>query len=160
MPATYEPIATTSPTGSGQVTFSSIPSTYTDIALILSLNPSGTDNMAIRFNNDSASNYSLTRLIGNGSSASSTSVTNSTYPIVQSGLYASGYPAFFKFDIFGYAGSTNKTFLSSALVDKNGSGEITNCVGLWRSTSAINRIDLFGSFGNGTTVTIYGIKAA
>ena len=160
MPATYEPIATTNPSGVNQVTFSSIPSTYTDIVCILSLNPSGGDNMAIRFNNDSASNYSLTRLVGNGSAASSTNATNSTYPVVMSSIYDAGVPVLFKFDIFSYSGSTNKTFLSSASVDKNGSGEQTNCVGLWRSTSAINRIDLFGSFGNGTTVTIYGIKAA
>jgi hypothetical protein len=160
MPVTYEPIATASPTGGATVTFSSIPSTYTDIVLILSLNPGGNDNMAIRFNNDSTALYSLTRLSGNGSSASSTSVTNSTYPIVQSGLYEAGYTALFKFDIFSYAGSTFKTFTSSAVVSKNGSGEVTPCVGLWRSTAAINRIDLYGSFGNGTTVTIYGIKAA
>jgi hypothetical protein len=159
MALTYEPIATTTTSGGAQVTFSSIPSTYTDIVLILSINPGGNDNMAIRFNNDATALYSLIRLIGNSSSATFSFVNNSTYPIVQSGLYESGYPAFFKFDIFSYAGSTNKSFISSAYVNKGGTGEITNCVGLYRSTSAINRIDLFGSFGN-STVTIYGVKAA
>jgi hypothetical protein len=159
MAVTYEPIATTTTSGGGQVTFSSIPSTYTDIVLIFGMNPGGNDNLGIRFNNDSTALYSLTRLSGNGTSASSTSVANSTYPIVQSGLYEAGYTALFKFDIFNYAGSTFKTFTSSAVVSKNGSGEVTTCVGLWRSTAAINRIDLYGSIGN-STVTIYGIKAA
>jgi len=160
MPSTYEPISTTNPSGVAQVTFSSIPSTYTDIVCILSLNPSGADNMAIRFNNDSGTNYSLIRLSGNGTTASAGASTNSSYPVVMAGTYDGGVPAFFKFDIFSYSGSTYKTLLSSASVDKNGSGTQANCSVTWRSTSAINRIDLFGSFGNGTTVTLYGIKAA
>lgn len=160
MPTTYEPIATSSPGTVGQVTFSSISSAYTDLVVIVSINPGAQDQLAIRFNNDSSVNYSLTRITGNGSTASSTRVSDSTYPIVMDSTYSAGFPCSFKIDIFNYAGNKFKTFLSSASVNKNGSGEQTNCVGLWRSTSAINRIDLYGSFTNGTRVTLYGILRA
>jgi hypothetical protein len=66
-------------------------------------------------------------------------------------------------DIFSYAGSTFKTTLYTASGDKNGSGAVERGVALYRSTSAINRVDLFGWTGNlatGTTATLYGIKNA
>ena len=91
--STYTPIATTTGTGSsGTITFTSIPSTYTDLRIILN----GTETNAtlyefdMRYNNDSGNNYSLT----------------------------------------------------------------------WRSTSAINRIDLtpIGSFVQYSQAALYGIK--
>jgi hypothetical protein len=66
-------------------------------------------------------------------------------------------------DIFSYAGSTLKSSLSNSSEDKNGSGSVRAAVHLWRSTAAINRLDLFvfgAQFNVGTTVTLYGIKAA
>jgi len=60
-----------------------------------------------------------------------------------------------------YAGSTNKTVLSEAANDKNGSGIVNRLVGLWRNTSAITSIT--GTTFAGTltgTATLYGIKAA
>jgi hypothetical protein len=160
MATTYEPIATSSPTSGSTVTFSSISSSYTDLVCIATINPAGADNFALRFNNDATAIYSLSRLIGNGSAMSSTVTTNSSYPILMDGTFGS-YPAFLKIDIFNYSSaSVAKTFLSTASVDQNGSGQITTSCGRWNSTAAINRLDIFASFANGSVITLYGIKAA
>ena len=81
MALTYDPIATTTISGSSTntYTFSSIPSTYTDLVLAFA-NFQGTTNysFALRFNGDSGSNYSYTVLEGNGTSASSGTSTSTT----------------------------------------------------------------------------------
>lgn len=165
MPATYDSIATTT-LGSAAATidFNSIPGSYTDLRLILVMTAStSAQNLNIRYNSDSATNYSLTRLSGEGSAASSGRTGN------QAQLYggpAGTYtttPQFYAFDIFSYAGSTNKTTLWQASEDNNGSGWVDVRVGLWRNTTAINSINLFlsgGNFNAGTTATLYGILRA
>jgi hypothetical protein len=68
-------------------------------------------------------------------------------------------------DLFSYAGSTNKTILTTTSTDKNGSGGVGRIVSLWRSTSAITGITItdggagFG-WASGTTATLYGILRA
>jgi len=79
MPATYEPIATTTLTGGTSYTFTSIPATYTDLVLVVNAaTASGSSNLAMQFNADTGSNYSFTRIFGNGSSASSSRAANVT----------------------------------------------------------------------------------
>lgn len=164
MATTYEPIATTTLGGVSTITFSSIPSTYTDLRLTLNLVPSSTPIPRIQFNSNTASNYSYTTLYGTGSSTASNRTTSNTYLSMSEATQSSSYPAFYTLDIFSYAGSTNKTVLMTANQDANGSGQVQYTVGLWRVTSAINTIYLFpnafGSFAAGTTATLYGIKAA
>lgn len=79
MPATYEPIATTT-LGSAQstITFSSIPGTYTDLVAVSTVAFNNTDSLALRFNGDTSSStlYSWTMVSGNGSGAVSTRATN------------------------------------------------------------------------------------
>ena len=71
---TYTPIATqTLGSSAASVTFSSIPGTYTDLMLISFAQgqASGGDNrLVLQFNGDTATNYSSTYLIGNGTTAS------------------------------------------------------------------------------------------
>jgi hypothetical protein len=166
MPATYEPIATTTlGTAGATITFSSIPATYTDLRLAVTSVPSGAIQYGLRFNNDSSALYSLTELVGNGASAASDRDSNDT------SLYfnyftptGSTIPAFMTADIFSYAGSTNKTSLLTWNNDRNGAGDtVIYTVGLYRSTSAITRLDIIltsGTMGVGTTATLYGIKNA
>ena len=159
MPATYEPIATTTlGSAASSITFSSIPNTYTDLRLVVRINTSGNTNL--QFNGDTGTNYSVTALEGNGTSASSARRTSdSSMWGQQSSLNNNG--SLWTVDIFAYAGSTNKTCLMTTSADKNGSGTVETTVGLWRSTSAINSIYFFGgTYNAGTTATLYGIKAA
>jgi hypothetical protein len=164
--ATYEPIATTTlGTAATTISFTSIPSTYTDLRVVYVIRSTSTpDFPKIYFNNDTATNYSNTRCFGNGSAASSTtqtSVAGITYMSIPTSTATNEFNLV-TLDVFSYAGSTNKTSISRASADKNGSGVTDAGVSLWRSTAAINRVDIVGTFNFaiGTTATLYGIKAA
>ncbi|NDD85580.1 hypothetical protein EBZ38_15065 [bacterium] len=162
MPATYEPIATTTlGSAASSITFNSIPGTYTDLRLVFTGKSAGGSNtLRLRFNSDSGTNYSRTSLTGSGSSA--TSAQNSSTDNAFIGA-VNTLQMMCNVDIFSYAGSTNKTLLSELSLDQNGSGEVRRTVCLWRSTSVITAIELYLSAANfdaGATATLYGIKAA
>lgn len=166
MPATYEPIATTTlGSATSSITFSSIPSTYTDLRLVFMIqNSSGTD-IGVRYNSDSGSNYSATFIRGNGTAAASTRVTSQTeIDLNWYGGNSSSYPSLHTIDIFSYAGSTNKTALFTRAGDYNGSGTVQAFVGLWRSTSAITSVTFTTidatNMPVGTMATLYGILKA
>jgi len=166
MPATYEPIATTTlGSASSSITFSSIPSTYTDLRIVWNISGvSTTTDIPLRFNGNSSNLYSYTYLRGNGSSVASSRLVNEAQMFMTGGnSLASGFQVALIIDIFSYAGSTNKTVLAQYLNDRNGSGTVASNVGLWRNTAAINSVTLFAASGTlnaGTTATIYGILRA
>lgn len=165
MPATYEPIATnTLVSATATVSFSSIPSTYTDLRVVV--NAAGTltgYDPYIRFNGDTTTNYSITALYGTGSSAGSVRYSS------QAQIRASSQAAMTTtintnhlFDVFNYA---NTTTYKTVLIRANAAGTgVDAIVGLWRKTpEAINQIDVFVSgttFIAGSTFTLYGIRAA
>jgi hypothetical protein len=174
MAKTYEPISTqTVGTAVATVTFTSIPQTYTDLVIAESVYYSASTSMALRFNNDSATNYSNTILGGSnaapGSGVYSARSTNAALINIQ-GYYAATnstgnifLPAFI--NIMNYSNTTTyKNLISRAYAVDNGTGtDVEMFVGVWRSTNAITRIDLVtnsGNFAVGSTFTLYGIKAA
>jgi hypothetical protein len=168
MPTTYEPIATTTlVSSSASFTFSSIPSTYTDIRLVI-VPITGTtsdDNFVLRFNGDTTGNtlYSMTKLRGNGTTASSSRISNDEWWNLIVGRGVSSTPTLYTLDVFSYAGSTFKTGLITSQSDNNGSGDVARQVGLYRSTSAITQITVSTLSNNlvaGTIATLYGIKNA
>jgi hypothetical protein len=118
----------------------------------------------LRFNSDTATNYSRTILSGNGSAASSSNNTSQTFIKINNLTPdKTGLLGFYAVDIFSYAGSTFKTVLSSSSEDNNGAGLVDRIVGLWRSTSAITSVGLTMNgvdFAVGTTATLYGILKA
>ena len=166
MASTYEPIATQTISGAtSSVIFSSIPSTYTDLRLILSAKITSSGfNVFLTFNNDSGSNYSTTKLYTTGGgSASSTSATGETSITLDYLGLDSTNPKLFILDIFSYSSSLYKTVLKLSAEDLNGSGLIGTSVSLWRSTSSINSIKMVtgsSTLTAGTIATLYGIKAA
>ena len=163
MATTYTPIATTTASGAATVTFSSIPNTYTDLVLIYTATASsGTPDMTMRLNNDTAGNYSGTWLSGNGTSATSARDASSrTYMYLDSVSGISTTSANVSIvNIMNYANTTTyKTVLARSSNANNGVDAFVN---LWRATpAAINRIDLELTAGNVSgTFTLYGIKAA
>ena len=163
MPATYEPIATTTlGTAAANITFSTIASSWTDLRIVMTGTADGVS-VALRFNSDTGNNYSYTHIKGDGSTASSARGSNDNRLYMTSGQGLSSSIQFFTADIFSYAGSTNKTALTSASQDENGSGQTVRTVGLWRNTTAITSVTIAagaGSFATGTTATLYGIKNA
>lgn len=163
MTATYDSIATTTlGSANSTITFSNIPSTYTDLRIILTNTTGSAGNTTLlRFNNNSATTYSGTFLQGNGSAISSYRLTNESYIYLDYGTVGSSttIPTFTAVDIFSYTVSINKTVITTSARELNGTGETIAGVGLWRNTASINRIDLtpIVSFNAGTTATLYGI---
>lgn len=163
MPATYEKIqSTTLGSAATTITFSSIPSTYTDLRLVVKI-ISGSATVGMRFNSDTGNNYSSTYLLGSGTAASSGRYSNNNAIPLADNTSSTGW-SFQTADIFSYAGSTYKTILSNNNNDQNGSGNIENTVSLWRNTAAISTILLTtftaSTFSVGTTATLYGILKA
>ena len=162
MAKTYEPIATTT-LGSAvtSFTFSSIPSTYTDLILVADMSSGGTNAYpSVRLNGDTASNYSRTYINGNGGSASSSRNTETWWTVFGNQLAASRTN--FIMQIMNYS---NTTTYKSALSRKNDTAGVMGAtVHLWRSTAAINSVQIgtqtSDTFSVGTTFTLYGIKAA
>ncbi len=160
MPATYEPIATTTlGSAASTITFSSIGSGYTDLRLVLVGN-STPSTSGFRFKiNAATTGYSVTVLSGDGATATSSRSTSQT----QGNLAAmQTTPCLLQMDLFSYAGSTNKTILTSWSAN---SATVDRRVHLYQSTSAITQIELYlttasQNFAIGTTATLYGIKAA
>jgi hypothetical protein len=169
MPATYEPIATTTlGTASATITFSSIPATYTDLKVILVVNGSSANfTPQLRFNGSSGgTEYSELQMYvdGAGTIAGVTNTSSDSIGLTNGGGMTSANVHFFNIDIFSYAGSTFKTILYSYSSDRNGSGFTGRNVGIRRNTAAITSIAISSSsaatFSIGTTATLFGIKAA
>ena len=144
------------------ITFSSIAATYTDLRVVLVFKAAVLTNARVRFNGDTATNYSKTWLNGNGTTAASSASTSvAQIRLNNSGNTAIGDIEFDTIDVFSYAGSTYKTCLITSCNDENGTGGVERSVGLWRSTSAITSITLDSAqtnqFDIGTTATLYGI---
>lgn len=164
MPTTYESIATTTlGTAAADVTFSSIPATYTDLILVITANNnSGTAYISrLYFNADTGSNYSYTRITGDGSAAVSTRISNDTYGFGGWSNNQSNQMILSTNHIQNYSNTTtNKTWLVRG--GDNGD-RVFFAVGLWRSTAAINTIKVqveAGTYDAGSTFTLYGIRAA
>jgi hypothetical protein len=163
MPATYEPIATTTlGSAAASISFSSISSAYTDLRLVMTYTCSTSSYAYVTINSDTGTNYSRTQLSGNGTAATSirgTSIDRMFAPVANT----TTTPVNFTADFFSYAGSTNKTSLWTGSSDQNGSGNATRTVYLWRSTSAISSLQITSNAGNfevGTSATLYGILKA
>lgn len=163
MTSTEQVIAsTTLGSAASTITFSGIPSTYTDLRLVfVGTSDSGTPYTNFRINSDTGSNYSSTFISGNGSSAVSGNRTNNTAMIISlTSTLSTTIPILLDINLFSYAGSTNKTVLSATSSDKNGDGPVERVVGLWRNTSAVTSVTLYttaNNFATGTTATLYGI---
>jgi hypothetical protein len=160
MPSTYTPIATYTTSGSqASYTFTSIPSTYTDLILIIQGAADVSTTTALRVNGDTGSNYSFTYILGNGSSASSGRGSNQTN-MVGTDISTSQTTLVGQFQNYSNT-TTYKTVLT-----RGGAGDMDTiaCVNLWRNTAAINSITAYLAspryFINGTTLTLYGIAAA
>lgn len=160
--STYTPIATTTlASAATSYTFSSIPSTYTDLVLIADMSATGSTNYpSIRLNGDTAGNYSRTYINGDGTTATS-SRNGETYMTVFGNQITATRTNF----IMHFMNYANTTTYKTALSRKNDTGNIMGAtVHLWRSTSAISSILITSqtadTFKIGTMFTLYGITAA
>lgn len=146
--------------GSNQssLTFSNIPSTFTDLVLVANIKKATgvISVLKVTLNSDTGSNYSYTRLIGNGTSASSDRTSNDTGG-------AGGYITTTQYNnIINFLDYSNTTTYKTFLVRTNNE-RVAAFINLWRSTSAITSIKLeevvTADISSGSTFKLYGIEA-
>ena len=177
MATTYTPIATTTLSSSGTITFSSIPATFTHLQLrVLGRTDragSAFDAFLIKVNNDATNaNYTYHYLTGDGASAAA-GQENGTYGgAVVYRLPGATAPAnIFSTvitEILDYRNTSKyKTLRSLGGVDYNGSspvGEIYFGSNLWLSTTAITSLVIVPRTGTNfvqySQFALYGIKGA
>lgn len=167
----FESIATVTPSGVNTITFSSIPSTYKHLQIrFIARDVSNTTqpSMFLRFNGDTASNYSRHQMSADGSTMAAYGQGSVTWGVLtamtgSTGLYGSNVFGVGIVDVLDYA-DTNKYKTTRALSGQdtnNTYGVIYYASGVWQSTSAINSITLYTSTGSnyasGTHIALYGI---
>jgi hypothetical protein len=156
--------------GASTVTFSSIPSTYTHLQIrILSRDSrvSTNSDSTMRFNADTAANYSEHNISGDGGTVfvgAGTSVTNmniGNQPGLNTTASVFGSRVI---DILDYANTNKyKTMRCLSGYDANGSGWVMLSSGSWRNTAAITSITftpLVAPYVQYSSFNLYGIKGA
>ena len=172
----YESISTTTvgAGGASSISFTSIPNTYTHLQIRgigRTADGSTGGNLAtyIRFNSDSGNNYSFHQLWGNGTSASSSSgTTQNLIYTIYAGPRQNDLASTFSgqiIDILDYANTNKyKTVRTLGGHDMNNTTaqRVAITSGLWQSTSAITRIDVYleSTMAQYTQFALYGIKAS
>lgn len=162
---TYTLIAHTE-LGSAQanITFSSIPATFTDLVLVYSLRSSGgSSNFGIRFNG-SASNFTNRWMYGTGASVASSSDFGNFIGVAPNSGWTASTFGNGQLYIPNYAGSSNKSWSVDAVSEQNATESYQTIVaGLWSQTTAINSLQIYQYQGNNiaqfSSATLYGITA-
>lgn len=153
--------------GASTVDFSSIPSTYTDLAVYYSIRGSSNEsgdghNPYFKFNNNT-SNYSWIMGYGNGSSALKDSGTSNLLICAcpSSDFTANTFSNGLVY-IPNYTSSNYKVYYRDSTAENNGASSYTVFnARLWSNTSAINQITFYpitGTFVQYSSATLYGIK--
>lgn len=146
-----------------------IPQNYTDLLLVISSRQSDNATYAygfVRINGDIGSNYTVRYIQGTGSSAVSSSATQSGLSFITSANTATASTfGSAEFYFPNYAGSTNKSVSSTALNENNGSeAYIMANAYLWSSTAAITSLTLLPAastnFKSGSSFFLFGITKA
>jgi hypothetical protein len=166
MANTFELISS-STAGSGGVsaiTFSSIPSTYTDLAIYYSLRDSDTSGGQVLFSfNGVSTNLSRIWLQGTGSTVNSSSNTNIAARIDSNDRTANTFGSGW-FYCPNYTSSNYKSVSIDSAEENNATAALmTLTAGLWSSTAAITSITLTpgaSPFREFSSAYLYGVKNA
>jgi hypothetical protein len=171
MPNTFELIAssTVGLLGAADITFSSIPNTYTDLCVKLSIRTNraaGNDALYISVNGSTNLNNRIIEAVGSGTPDSYPTSGASLKPAaVNAATSTSSTFGSAEFYFPSYAGSANKSFsVDSATENNSSSAIIVLSANIWNSTSAITSLSFTSGFGTGflqySTAYLYGVKNA
>jgi len=154
------------------VTFSSIPATFTHLqirATVRSDRSFGVDNLGLRFNSDTGSNYNAHFLFNNGSTITSTDlgINTAIYAarITDASVTANSFGATI-IDVLDYASTSKQKTIRSAYASSTTGSYPWNGMhsGIWLSTSAVTGLTLLPIAGtnlvSGSRISLYGIKGA
>jgi len=169
MANTYTLIASnTLSSSAASVTFSSIPATYTDLAIRFSArtdrSDAAVDVVDLGVNGVYSTNLSGTRLRGNGTDALTNNFTSASYYTVAHGNFGTSN-TFGSSELYipSYTVSQNKPMSGfGANEDNNTTATIQVAAGLWSNTAAITSLSLKPNAGSnflsGSSFFLYGIK--
>jgi len=151
---TYTPLATvTLGTTAASVTFSSIPATYRDLICVFkgAQNASSTS-IQMRFNGDSASNYTYVFMSSEPTSGSGsfTGIAPGAFGTTQTNVL---------YQVMDYSATDKHKTVLTRLDDQ--ANQTTAWAGRWANTAAITTVALVSGnqFVSGTTVSMYGVIA-
>jgi hypothetical protein len=164
----YESIATVDLSGgaAAYAEFTSIPATYKHLQIrYLAGSSGGPDSTVLRFNSDTASNYSRHALWANGSSVATLASAPDTWIFIDKlGPLITNVFGVAIIDILDYADTSKyKTVRALSGEDENGAGFVGLYSGNWRSTAAVSTIKVFPAgtnFRQYSHIALYGIKGA
>ena len=164
--------AQTLASSAASVTFSSIPATYTDLVVRMSVRSDRAnvaDGLFLKFNSDTASVYSSTYLSVNNSdsivgSGRGTGTSSDVYYYYTDGANATSN-TFSNTELYipSYTASQNKPLSLTSMAEGNTAAFSMGAnAGLWRNTAAITSINIVSfvgaNFVTGSSFYLYGIK--
>lgn len=163
MPSSRFLIASNTLTGTqASVTFSSIPSTYTDLVLKISARNTGANAAYLTFNGVSTALYSNTDLQGTGSLAQSVRTSSAVRITMNDFFVNTTANTFANNEIYipSYLVTQNKPVSIVSAAEANATLAYINAsAGLFRDTTAISSLTLLTSgFVAGSTFWLYGLK--
>lgn len=162
--AAYNLIATTTvgAGGAASIDFTSIPQTYTDILLKLSVRSTQANNantLLIKFNGSTA-NFTARVIEGSGASASSFSQSAGNIGNAQG--TSSTASVFSSLDIYipNYSDSKYKSYSADGVTENNAATAYQSMsAGLWSQTAAITEIGIYiTNLAQYSSASLYGIK--
>jgi len=165
--------ARTLSSSTASITFSAIPQTYTDIKVVYSLrtNLSGGpfyfDDLAVRLNGDTGSNYSRLTLRAREGSVASNKTSPTTFMDIYAGDAANATSNTFsngEFYIPNYTGSNYKSLSCDGASEHNSANDVQLgfAAGLWSNSAAVTSLIIYSQnssdFVQYSTAYLYGIK--
>lgn len=154
---TYTPLATvTLASAAASVTFSTIPATYRDLILVFrgTLTTATLNELELRINGDTGSNYTRVYAYGDGSTVGSSSDTFNSYRF----SYGNNTNPFTLITQFMDYSATDK---HKTMLNRDSQANRTSVMGIgrWANTAAMTSLSVFcvQNMASGTTLNLYGI---
>lgn len=172
MPDTFDLIASSTVTAAGgaaSIDFTSIPNTYTDLCVVVSLRSAevlSRSDLRLRFNS-STSGYAGREIRGFDSNSTSATTSSTGYfdcariPASQSTASTFGNAVIY---IPNYTSSSNKIFSVDDVAENNSSSSwyVSLSAGMWSNSAAITAVNIFtnANLTQHSTAYLYGVKNA
>lgn len=150
--------------GASSIDFTSIPSGYTDLKVVISTRSAGSTSNWLNLSfNGSTANFTFRHILNNfGSVISQNSTTGRAGVNNNTSMTANTFSSS-EIYIPNYTSANNKIFSLDATGEDNGTTTVMQTIyaGLWSVTSAINQITItpdVSTLAQYSTATLYGIK--
>lgn len=167
---TYSQIFTTTlASAANNITFSSIPNTYTDLVLMGNIVPvnNGTAYLGVRVGTgntlDTGTNYSQQQVVFTNSACSAYQTFNETAVEVIGNQFQTNGTFTVRVDLNSYAATVAWHPIQTKISIQDNTSR--QSLAIWKNSSAINTVSLLNTAGNnclgiGSTISLYGILRA